>query len=114
MKVGEPIDPRVPWIRKLNDLKDARAVRSAGLKLEAMRRSAHALGDRMRSGPKVIAVKTLPLTTLIYPTSFAFNNAVRRPWRHVMMTHRALLVQVMADGAIRNVLFNPTDYDAAR
>ena len=76
MKTGEPIDRRIPWVRRLHQLDEARSLRSAGVQLKALRGAAKELGDALRAGPKVEAVKTIPLTTLLYPTSFAFNRAV--------------------------------------
>ncbi|MEM7435128.1 MAG: hypothetical protein AAF436_08250 [Myxococcota bacterium] len=114
MQIGEPIDRRIPWVRQVLDLKDARALRSPGPKLKAVRAAGKALGDDLRAGPKVVCVRTLPLTTLLYPTTFAFNRAVPLPWPYVQMFHRCLLIQVMSDGELKNILFNPTDYDASR
>ena len=114
MQLGEPIDRRIPWVRQILDLRDARAHRSPGPKLTAMRRAGKALGDDLRAQPKVVSVRTLPLTTLLYPTTFAFNRAVPLPWPYVQMFHRCLLIQVIAEGELRNILFNPTDYDASK
>lgn len=114
MRIGEPIDRRVPWVRQVLDLKDDRTIGSAGPKLAALRKGARALGDDLRVEPKVVSVRTLPLTTLLYPTTYAFNRAVPLPWPYVQMYHRSLLIQVMAGGEMKNILFNPSDYDASR
>ncbi|MDH3726939.1 MAG: hypothetical protein OER77_05365 [Myxococcales bacterium] len=114
MRTGEPVDRRVPWVREVSDLTEARAIRSPGPQLKELRKGAKALGDELRAGPKVVAVKTLHLTTLLYPATFAFDRAMSLPWPYVQMFHRCLLVQVMAGGELRNVLFNPTDYEASR
>jgi len=114
MRIGEPIDRRIPWVRQLMDLKEARGLRSPGPKLKELRRGAKTLGDELRAGPRIVAVRTLPLTTLLYPTTFAFNRAVPLPWPYVQMFHRCLLIQVMAQGELKNILFNPTDYDASK
>lgn len=114
MQLGEPIDRRIPWVRQVLDLKEARALRSPGPKLKAIRAGGRALGDDLRSGPKAVCVRTIPLTTLLYPTTFAFNRAVPLPWPYVQMFHRCLLIQVMAEGELKNILFNPTDYDASK
>ncbi len=113
MKLGEPVDPRLPWIRRVPTLDEARAVTSAGPRGQALRRAAELLGEDLREGSRVQAVRTLPLSTLVYPTTFAFDRAVPMPWPYVVLTHRCLLVQVRAEGAIRNILFNPTDYVAS-
>ena len=114
MQVGEPIDRRIPWVRQVLDLKEGRTLRSPGPKLKALRKGAKGLGDDLRSGPKVNCVRTLPLTTLLYPTAFAFNGAVPLPWPYVQMFHRCLLIQVMAEDELKNILFNPTDFEASR
>ncbi len=113
MRLGEPVDPRLPWIRKLHDLDAAWAVSSAGPRLEAVRLAAERLGDSFRAGPKVSAVRTLPITNLPYPTSFAFNRAVPMPIPYVRMHHRCQLVQVATEDGVKNVLFNPTDWQAS-
>ena len=113
MQLREPVDPRLPWIRTLHDLDEARAVGSAGPRGTALRRAGELLGEDLREGPKAAAVRTLSLSTLIYPTTFAFNRAVPLPWPYVVMTHRCLLVQVEAEGETKNILFNPTDYEAS-
>jgi hypothetical protein len=114
MKIGEPVDRRIPWVRHIHDLDDARAVARSGPQCKALRIAGESLGDELRSGPKVVAVRTLPLAEPIYPTRFAFNGACRVPVPYVVMHHRCLLVQVVADGQIRNILFNPTDYETSR
>lgn len=114
MKAGEPVDARLPWVRVLRDLDDARAIGSPSAKLKELRRLGERLGEELRDGPRVVAVRTLPLRTLLYPTKFAFSGACIVPVPFVVMFHRALLVQVEVDGAIKNVLFNPTDTDAAK
>jgi hypothetical protein len=114
MKIGEPIDTRIPWVRLIHDLDEARALRSPGPQAKALRRAGEGLGDQLREGPKVVSVRTLPLAEPIYPTRFAFNGACRIPVPYVVMHHRCLLVQVQAEGEIRNILFNPTDYETSR
>jgi len=85
----------------------------SGPRLTALERAGFALGDAFRAQPCVVAVRTLPLTTLLYPTRFAFQSACRIPVPFVVMTHRALLVQVRVDGEIRNILFNPTNVQSS-
>lgn len=114
MKLGDPVDPRLPWVRKIHHLDDARRVSSPGPQLRALCEATRRLGDDFRAAPRVVAVRTLPLTTLLYPTAFAFNRAIPLPTPYVVMTHRSLLVQVEAEGELKNILFNPTDYEASR
>jgi len=114
MRLGEPIDRRVPWVRAVHDLDEARAISVGGTKMRELRRAAERLGSELRSGPRVVAVRTLRVSDVAYPTKFAFNAAVPLPWPFIIMRHRALLVQVMAAGELKNVLFNPTDAIASR
>src|ERR1700722_12988729 len=98
----------------IDDLDAAWQIAGAGPRLRAVRVAAERLRDRFASGPRVVAVRTLPLTTLLYPTKYAFNSAARSPAPFVLLTHRAVLVQFLQQGALKNLVFNPTDIDAAR
>ncbi|MAT26865.1 MAG: hypothetical protein CMN29_18260 [Sandaracinus sp.] len=114
MRVGEPIDARIPWVRAIHDLDEARSLPTSGPRMREYRRLGRMLGDALREGPRVAAVRTLDLTTLLYPTTFAFNRAVPLPWPYVQMFHRCLLVQVDVEGERKNILWNPTDYHASK
>jgi glyoxylase-like metal-dependent hydrolase (beta-lactamase superfamily II) len=114
MKLGDPIDERIPWVRRVHALDEARAFTVAGPKLDAVRRAAIHLGDALRADAKVASLRTLPITTLLYPTAFAFNRAVPLSMPFVVMSHRCLFVQVEVEGERKNILFNPTDHQASR
>lgn len=103
-----------PELNVLPDLDEAWSTGSAGPRLRAVREAAERLRDRMASAPRVVAVRTLPLTTLLYPTKYAFWGAAWSPAPFVVMTHRCLLVQFLQRGELRHLLFNPTDVIAAR
>jgi hypothetical protein len=114
VELGDPIHPTLPWVRRVHHLDEARGIRSAGRRLDAVRRAAERLSDELRDGPQVLSVRTLPITDLIYPTKYAFQTALKLPFPYVTMRHRCLLVQVEAEGSVRNILFNPTDRDSSR
>jgi glyoxylase-like metal-dependent hydrolase (beta-lactamase superfamily II) len=114
MQRGEPIDARVPWIRKLAQLGEARAVGTPGPRIEALRGAGRRLGDELRAAPRARGVKTLDMATLPYPTRFAFNGVVPLPWPMITMVHRSLLVSLDTEEGVKHVLFNPTDVEAAR
>ncbi len=114
MQLGDPIHEDIPWVRRVHHLDEARSIRSAGRRLDAVRRAAERVGDELREGERAISVRTLPVSDLIYPTKFAFQTALRLPFPYVTMRHRCLLVQVQAEGAVRNILFNPTDRQTSR
>ncbi len=113
MRVSEPVDARIPWVRRICDLEEAWSVGNHGPRLKEVIRVGERLGDQLRAGPKVVAVRTLPLTTLLYPTKYAFSSACRVPAPFVVMTHRALLIQVRAEGQLKNILFNPTNVETS-
>lgn len=111
LRLGDPVDHRVPWIRKVHDLDHARASTSVGLRQDAVERAGRAFGDELRQSPKVVSVRTLPTSDAPYPIRFAFNGAVPilAPGALLIMKNRSLLVQVSTPEGIKNVLFNPTD-----
>lgn len=82
--------------------------------MRAVRKAAEAVRERFASGPRVLAVHSLPLTTLAYPTKYAFWAAAISPAPYVIMTHRALLVQFLQQGELKTLLFNPSDPVANR
>ncbi|MEM9190537.1 MAG: hypothetical protein AAGF12_15235 [Myxococcota bacterium] len=112
--MNDAVDARLPWIRKVHDLDDAWATEPSGRRLAAVRLSAEGLGDEFRAGPRVAAVRTLPLRTLPYPTRHAFNGACLVPVPYVSMVHRSLLIQVETPEGRKNILFNPSDTEAAK
>jgi hypothetical protein len=107
------IDKRLPWVKSLHDLDDARNVALPGPRMDALVAAGEKLGDQLRAGPRVRCVRTLPLTTLLYPTKYAFSAACRVPVPMVVMSHRALLIQVDTEDGVKNILFNPSVYEAS-
>lgn len=110
---GERYAPTGELIR-IRELEAARAIRSHGARLRAMRHGAEELRERFADGPRVVSVRTLPVTTLAYPTKYAFWSAAYSPAPYVILSHRALLVQFLQRGELKTLLFNPTDDVAAR
>lgn len=98
----------------LHDLDDAWREPMRGARHRAVRRSAERLRERFAAGPRVVSVRTLDRTTLPYPTKYAFFGAAISPAPYVTLTHRTLVVQFLQQGALKTLLFNPTDVEAAR
>jgi len=98
----------------LPDLDAAWETRGHGQRLRAVRAAGERLREKLASGPRVVAVRTLPLTKLAYPTKYAFYSAALSPIPLVTMHHKCVLVQFMQGGELKNLLFNPTDVDAAK
>src|SRR6185503_11345617 len=111
MKLGDPVDRRTPWIRKLHDLDQARSARSTGARQDAVEHAGRALGDRLRAGPNVVSVRTLQTSAAPYPIRFAFGGTVPAlaPAGMLVIQNRSLLVQLDTEDGVKHVLFNPTD-----
>ncbi|MEZ4374278.1 MAG: hypothetical protein R3B07_25890 [Polyangiaceae bacterium] len=101
-------------LERLDCFDAAWQVSGHGPKLKAIRKAAFALRERFAAGPRVVAVRTLPVATLAYPTKYAFWSASLLPFPYVIMKHQCLLVQFLQRGELKNLLFNPTDDIASR
>ena len=103
-----------PGTTAIHDLDDPWAMPRHGARLRALRTAAERLRDKFASGSRVVSVRTFPLTTLAYPTRYAFGAFAFSPSPFVTLTHRCALVQFMQGGTLKNLLFNPTDIDGAK
>ena len=56
--VGEPVDSRLPWVRRVSRLDSAWGTAHAGDRVVALREGGEALGDALRSDAKVVSVRT--------------------------------------------------------
>ena len=101
-------------IERITDLDEAWSITRHGPQLRAVRRVAERLRERFAAGPRCVSVRTLPISTLAYPTRYAFWAAALAPAPFVVLTHRCLLVQFQRDGELKNLLFNPSDVEAAK
>ncbi len=93
----------------IDRLDGARQVRGHGPRLTAVRKAAEELRSQFVFGARALCVRSLPITTLAYPTKYAFWGAPLSPAPYVVMTHRALLVQFQQRGELKTLIFNPTD-----
>jgi glyoxylase-like metal-dependent hydrolase (beta-lactamase superfamily II) len=111
LKIGAPVDPRLPWVRAVHDLDEAWATGSVGARQRAVERTGRTVGDALRGGPRIVSVRTLPTSAAPYPIRFAFNGAVSglAPGAMLVIQNRSLLVQVRTEEGIKNILWNPTD-----
>lgn len=98
-----------PELTRVVDLDDGWMERRSGLRAQKLAALASGLKRAWDSAPQTLAVRSLPLTTLLYPTKYAFSGAALSPAPYVVMTHRALLVQFLQAGTPKTLLFNPTD-----
>ena len=101
-------------MERLTDLDSAWNESSHGAKLRAVKKAGERLRERFAAGSRCVSVRTIPLSTVAYPTRYAFWAAAIAPIPFVTMFHRCLLVQFLENGELRNLLFNPTDIEGAR
>jgi hypothetical protein len=94
---------------RLPVMDDAWAERDAGSRLAAVRRTARALHDRIAEAGNAVSVRTFPIITFPYPTTFGLGGAASSPAPFVMMRNRMQLVQVEHRGELINILVNPSD-----
>ena len=105
---------KAPELRRLSLLDEAWSLRRPGKRHDAVREAAHGLRAEIIAGPRIASVRTLPLARVPYGTKLAFRGAAWSPAPFVMLDHHALLVQFMQHGALKTLLFNPTDVAGAR
>jgi hypothetical protein len=105
---------KAPELTRLDMFDAAWAQRGHGRRLAAALEGAATLRARLTEGPAVTTVRTLPLTTLMYPARYAFWGTATSPAPYVTLWHRALLVRFVQGERTRTLLFNPSDIDAAR
>ena len=98
-----------PELGRLEELSAAWKEPASGRRARALRLAAETLRPRFVAAPNVLAARSFPLTTLLYPTKYAFGGAALSLAPYVRLIHRALLVQFLQGGALKTLLFNPTD-----
>lgn len=106
------IDEGAPELSVLSTEQDPWTVSGHDRRVTAARRRGRELRDRMQCEPTVASVRTLPLLTLVYPARWAFWGTAMVPSPYIVVEHRALLIQFWQAGALKTLLFNPTDIDA--
>lgn len=94
---------------RLTELDAAWAIRGSGARLDAVRRAARKLRDRIVGAGPAKCVRTIDLATFPYPTKYAFQGVAQSPAPYVFMRNRMHLVQVTANGRLVSILVNPTD-----
>jgi hypothetical protein len=104
----------VPGVETIHDLDLPWAEPRLGPQLRAIRRAAETLRARFSRGPRCVAIRTFPLATFPYPTRHAFAGAASSAAPFCLLTHRAVFVQFLQQGQLKNLLFGPTDLERAR
>src|SRR5579859_4670018 len=97
-------------LQRLTEMDEAWRVGPAGTRLEAVRRAARKLKDRLRSGSKVHSVRTYDLVTLPYPARYGLSDAGRSLLPFLMITNRTQLCMVKTADGMRRMLVNPSDH----
>lgn len=99
---------------RLSELDAAWQVRGAGARLDAVRRDAPRLRDRILSGGAARCVRTADIATFPYPTRYGLQGVAGSPLPYVFLRNRMQLVQVDAPGRTISILVNPTDPERSK
>jgi hypothetical protein len=94
---------------RLAELDGAWREPSPGVRLDAVRRAARAMHDRLTALGPARAVRTADMGTAPYPVRFGLDGTARTRLPFLFIRNRMQLVQVAAGGATITVLVNPTD-----
>lgn len=101
--------PVPPELRRLNELDAAWTERSAGARLDAVRKAGRRIRDTILAAGPARCVRTVDIATFPYPTAFGLQGAAKSPAPYVFMRNRMQLVQLTAGGRLVTILVNPTD-----
>ncbi|MDQ3364034.1 MAG: hypothetical protein M3680_01205 [Myxococcota bacterium] len=96
-------------LERLDELDAAWAVRGAGARLEAVRRSGRRLRERILGRGLARCVRTVDLATFPYPTRYGLQGVPSSPAPYLFLRNRMQLVQVAAGARTVTILVNPTD-----
>ncbi len=103
-----------PELSPVHDLDDAWAEPRPGARATALRRAGAALSEAFVAGPRIVGARSFDVARWSLPTRLALAGASRGVGRYVTLTHRTVLVQFLQRGALKTLLFDPTDTHAAR
>src|SRR5262245_34144768 len=95
-------------IQRLNELDDAWRVTPAGLRLQAVRKAARKLKERLKRENPIESVRTCGLVTRPSPTSYGLGGAARLPMPFAMITNRMMIVRVKTADGTKRILVNPS------
>jgi hypothetical protein len=97
-------------MERLTEMDEAWRVGPAGARLEAVRKAARSLKERLHKSTKVQSVRTYDLITLPYPARYGLGDAARSMMPFVMITNRMQLVKVKSKDGLKKILVNPSDH----
>jgi len=101
-------------MKRLEALDAAWRVSTPAERLRALRKAAAATRDELLSGGPVRACQTVKLQAFPYPSLYAFSGGATSPAPFVVMTNRMQVVQFLENGALKTLLFNPSDVERDR
>lgn len=96
-------------LTRVTELDGAWATRSAGARLDAVRKASRKLRERILATGTVRCVRTTDVATFPYPTAFGLQGVAKSPAPYVFMRNRVQLVQTTSGGRTITILVNPTD-----
>jgi hypothetical protein len=94
----------------LDEMEDAWRIGPAGARLEAVRRAARKLKERLHKSTKVHQVRTHDLVTLPYPARYGLGDAARSILPFLLITNRMQIVTFRNADGMKRLLVNPSDF----
>lgn len=90
----------------------ARACSTAAERLRGVRKAAIEVREQLLAEGPTVALRTIKVITIPYPTEYAFTGAARSPAPFVFFTNRMNVVQFEdVEGRCRTLVFNPPDLE---
>lgn len=102
-------------IRKVNELDRAREHCLPQMRLEQARKAANVFREQMlNDAEEVVFYRSINLIRAPYPTKYGLLNAstVKSPFLHIL--NRLFVIQYRVHGAVKTLLFSPSDFEANR
>jgi hypothetical protein len=94
----------------LDEMDEAWRIGPAGARLEAVRRAAKRLKERLHKSTKVHHVRTYDLVTLPYPARYGLGDAARSLLPFLFITNRMQIVTFRSAEGMKRLLVNPSDF----
>ena len=103
-----------PRLTRLTELDAAWLTHGGGARLDAIRKGAKRLRDRILASGTSRCVRTADIATFPYPTRLGLHGVAASPAPFMFLRNRMQLVQVAAEDRVITILVNPSDSERAK
>ncbi len=102
------LTPEQAGLKPLPIWQECHTTENATIRLERVRRVAPEFKKAFLKGKSALAVRSLPTSIAPYPVTYGFNRVCRLPYKFLLFSNKATLVQFLQNGEPKLLLFNPT------